>query len=39
MANKNKKLKKLKYEFEYYHRTVEEMEKERDDDRSWEGKA
>ena len=39
MANKNKKLKKLKYEFDYYHRKVEEMENERDEDRSWEGKA
>ena len=38
MANKNKKLKKLKYEFDYYHRKVEEMENERDEDRSWEGK-
>ena len=39
MANKIKKLKKLKYEFDYYHRKVEEMENERDEDRSWEGKA
>ena len=39
MANKNKKLKKLKYEFDYYHRKVEEMENERDEDRRSEGKA
>ena len=39
MAKKDKKLKKLKYEFDYYHRKVEEMENERDEDRSWEGKA
>ena len=39
MAKKDKKLKKLKYEFDYYHRKVEEMENERDEDRSWVGKA
>ena len=39
MAKKDKKLKKLKYEFDYYHRKVEKMENERDEDRSWEGKA
>jgi len=39
MVKIKKKLKKLKYEFDYYHRKVEEMENERDEDRSWEGKA
>jgi hypothetical protein len=39
MAKKDKKLKKLKYEFNYYQRKVEEMENERDTDRSWESKA
>jgi|TARA_B100001013_G_scaffold78025_2_gene41888 hypothetical protein len=39
MVKIKKKLKKLKYEFDYYHRKVEDMETERDEDRSWEGKA
>ncbi len=39
MVKIKKKLKKLKYEFDYYHRKVEDMENERDEDRSWEGKA
>ena len=39
MAKKDKKLKKLKYEFNYYQRKVEEMENERETDRSWESKA
>jgi hypothetical protein len=38
-AKKNKTVYKLTKEFDYYHRKVEEMEQERDSDRSWETKA
>lgn len=39
MSKKNKSLKKLEQEFDYYHRKTEEMEQEREHDRSWESKA
>lgn len=39
MSKKNKSLKKLEHEFDYYHRKTEEMEQEREYDRSWESKA
>ena len=38
MAHKSKKLGTLEKEFTYYHRKVEQMEKERKQDRSWTGK-
>tara|TARA_B100001013_G_scaffold210284_1_gene127836 strand:+ start:332 stop:514 length:183 start_codon:yes stop_codon:yes gene_type:complete len=37
--SKNKKARRLKKEFNYYHSKVEQMENERDEDRSWETKA
>jgi hypothetical protein len=39
MSKKNKSLTKLEREFDYYHRKTEEMEQEREYDRSWEAKA
>ena len=39
MSKKNKILTKLEREFDYYHRKTEEMEQEREHDRSWESKA
>lgn len=36
---KNKSLKKLEKEHDYYKGKVEEMERERSYDRSWDGKA
>jgi len=39
MSKKNKSLKKLEREFDYYHRKTAEMEQERDYDRSWESKV
>jgi hypothetical protein len=39
MSKKNKSLIKLEREFDYYHRKTEEMEQEREHDRSWESKA
>jgi hypothetical protein len=37
--SKNKRQRRLKKEFRYLHNKVEEMEKDRDGDRSWESKA
>ena len=39
MSKKNKSLTKLEREFDYYHRKTEEMEQEREHDRSWESKV
>jgi len=36
MVHKTMKKKQLKREFDYYHNKVEEMEQERETDRSWE---
>jgi hypothetical protein len=36
--NKKSSKKQLEKEFNYYHKKVEQMEKEREEDRSWETK-
>mgnify|MGYP006081796309 CR=1 FL=1 len=36
--SKVKSLKKIQDDFDYYHRKVEQMESEREEDRSWETK-
>lgn len=38
MSKSNKQLKRLKEEHEYYDKKVNEMENEREGDRSWTGK-